>query len=352
MSTATKKRAALHASGVLRGGLAAPRVVVKRRESLVPGKARRGAGAPGGVGAFKKVAVLLGGRSAERPVSLKSGAMVLAALQSRGVNAAPFDPGERDLGDLIEERFDAAFIVLHGRYGEDGTIQGALELLGIPYTGSGVLASALAMDKWRTKLLWQAVGVASPRYEIVTADSDWEGVAARLGLPIMVKPASEGSSIGMSKVKTAADLDEAYTLAANYDPVVMAESFVHGIELTAGILGDTALPLIRLETPREFYDYQAKYVADDTRYILPCGLAPEQESAVQAQAMQAFRALGCRGWGRVDLMMDADGRALFLEVNTAPGMTDHSLVPMAARHAGIDFPELCMRILSMAKAGA
>jgi len=316
--------------------------------SLTPGTASAGSTAAATGTPFKKVAVMLGGRSAERPVSLKSGAMVLAALQSRGVNAAPFDPGERDLGDLIEERFDAVFIALHGRYGEDGTIQGALELLGIPYTGSGVLASALAMDKWRTKLLWQAVGVPTPAYEIVTGASDWQAVAARLGMPVMVKPASEGSSIGMSKVKAAAALDEAYALAANYDPVVMVESFVQGTELTAGILGDTALPLIRLETPREFYDYQAKYVSDDTRYILPCGLPPQQEAAVQAQAMQAFQALGCRGWGRVDLMMDASGRALFLEVNTAPGMTDHSLVPMAARHAGIDFPELCMRILSMA----
>lgn len=297
---------------------------------------------------FHKVAVLLGGRSAERPVSLKSGGMVLQALKSRGINASAFDPAERDLRELIDERFDAVFIALHGRYGEDGTIQGALELLGIPYTGSGVMASALAMDKWRTKLLWQAAGVATPAYEIVTSASDWAAVASRLGLPLMVKPASEGSSIGMSKVKRAEDLDEACTLAANYDPVVMVEQFIQGTELTAGILGDTPLPLIRLETPREFYDYEAKYIADDTRYIVPCGLAPEAEAAVQQQALQAFRLLGCRGWGRVDLMIGADGRAQFLEVNTAPGMTDHSLVPMAARHAGIDFPELCVRILSMA----
>jgi D-alanine-D-alanine ligase len=300
---------------------------------------------------FNKVAVLLGGRSAERPVSLKSGGMVLSALKSRGVNATAFDPAERDLRDLIDERFDAVFIALHGRFGEDGTIQGALELLGIPYTGSGVLASALAMDKWRTKLLWQAAGVATPPYEILTASSDWAAVAARLGLPIMVKPANEGSSIGMSKVKTLGALDEAYTLAANYDPLVLAEQFISGIELTAGILGDTPLPLIRLETPREFYDYEAKYISDDTRYIVPCGLSPAQEAAVQAQALQAFRTLGCRGWGRVDLMLDTTGQALFLEVNTAPGMTDHSLVPMAARHAGIDFPDLCARILSMARVG-
>ncbi len=300
--------------------------------------------------AFGKVAVMFGGTSAERPVSLKSGTMVLDALRARSVDAHAFDPKERGLDALIAERFDIVFIVLHGRHGEDGTMQGALELLGIPYTGSGVLASALAMDKWRTKLVWQAAGIPIPRYELLDASSDLAAVVARLGLPIMVKPANEGSSIGMSKVKRASDLDEAYALAANYDPIVIAEQFIDGPELTAGVLGDQALPLIRLETPREFYDYEAKYVADDTRYIVPCGLPPERESVIQRDVLRAFDALGCRGWGRVDLMLDRGSNPYFLEVNTAPGMTDHSLVPMAARHAGLSFEDLCVRILELARA--
>jgi D-alanine-D-alanine ligase len=299
-------------------------------------------------GRFGKVAVLLGGRSAEREVSLKSGGMVLAALRAAGVDAHPFDPRDRGLEALIGERFDRVFIALHGRYGEDGTMQGALELLGIPYTGSGVLASALAMDKWRTKLVWQAAGVPTPRYELLSAGTDFAAVAARLGLPIMVKPANEGSSIGMTKVRRAEDLDEAYALAANHDPLVIAEQFIDGIELTGGILGREALPLIRLETPRDFYDYEAKYVADDTRYILPCGLPEAAERAIRAAGLRAFDALGCRGWGRVDLMLDRAGQPHFLEVNTSPGMTDHSLVPMAARHAGISFEALCLRILEAA----
>ncbi len=301
-----------------------------------------------GVARFGKVAVLLGGRSAERAVSLNSGGMVLAALREAGVDAHAFDPRERGLEALIAECFDRVFIALHGRYGEDGTVQGALELLGIPYTGSGVLASALAMDKWRTKLLWQAAGVSSPAYERIDGSSDFAAVAARLGLPIMVKPANEGSSIGMTKVRAARDLEEAYALAANYDRVVIAERFIEGVELTAGILGETVLPLIRLETPRDFYDYDAKYVADDTRYILPCGLERAAEEAIAAEALRAFRVLGCRGWGRADLMLDRDGRAYFLEINTSPGMTDHSLVPMAARASGIAFAELCVRILELA----
>ena len=288
--------------------------------------------------AFGKVAVLLGGRSAEREVSLRSGTMVLNALRSRGVDAHPFDPQERDLAALIAEKLD-------------GTIQGVLELLGIPYTGSGVLASALAMDKWRTKLVWQAAGIPTPRYELLTAASDLGAVAARLGLPLMVKPANEGSSIGVSKVRDGAGLEEAYTLAANYDSVVLAEEFIDGIELTAAVLGGEALPLIRLETPREFYDYEAKYVASDTRYIVPCGLDAGAERALQQQVLAAFGALGCRGWGRVDLMLDAAGRPWFIEANTAPGMTDHSLVPMAARHAGLAFEDLVLRILELAHVG-
>jgi D-alanine-D-alanine ligase len=300
---------------------------------------------------FGRVGVLFGGRSAEREVSLKSGSMVLAALQRKGVDAHAFDPRDHGLDALFRARFDRVFIALHGRYGEDGTLQGALELAGIPYTGSGVLASALAMDKWRTKLVWQAAGVPTPRYELLAAESDFPAVAKRLGLPIMVKPANEGSSIGMSKVRRAADLDEAYALAANYDRLVIAEQFIDGPELTAGVLGRDALPLIRLETPRDFYDYEAKYVADDTRYICPCGLAADAERAIQRAVLRAFDALGCRGWGRVDLMLDAAGQPHFLEVNTSPGMTDHSLVPMAARAAGISFEDLCVRILELATVG-
>ena len=297
---------------------------------------------------FGKVAVLLGGKSAEREVSLKSGGMVLAALRRRGVDAHAFDPAEKSIESLVKERFDRAFIALHGRFGEDGTMQGILEWLGIPYTGSGVLASALAMDKLRTKRLWQAEKLPTPPWEVLAKDTNFRITARRLGLPIMVKPAAEGSSIGMSKVRAAADLEEAYALAVNYDPVVLAEKFIEGAELTGGILGGEALPLIRLETPREFYDYEAKYIADDTRYLIPAGLAEKRERDLRALCLRAFDVLGCRGWGRVDLMLDRAGKPQFLEVNTSPGMTDHSLVPMAARHAGIPFEELCVRILEAA----
>jgi D-alanine-D-alanine ligase len=300
---------------------------------------------------FGKIAVLLGGKSAEREVSLKSGGMVLNALRSRGVDALPFDPAERGLDALIGERFERAFIALHGRFGEDGTVQGVLEWLGIPYTGSGVLASALAMDKLRAKLLWHAEGLPTPPYAVLTKDSDLRTVARKLGVPLMVKPASEGSSIGMSKVGSAARLDEAYALAANYDHVVIAEKFIDGTELTAGILGDQVLPLIKIETPRDFYDYQAKYIADDTRYIVPCGLPAARERDMQALCLKAFRALGCRGWGRVDLMLNRQGRPFVLEVNTVPGMTDHSLVPKAARAVGMSYEDLCLRILEAAHVG-
>ena len=300
---------------------------------------------------FGKVAVFLGGKSAEREVSLKSGGMVLNALRSRGVDALPFDPAERGLDALIGERFERAFIALHGRFGEDGTVQGVLEWLGIPYTGSGVLASALAMDKLRAKLLWHAEGLPTPPYAVLTKDSDLRTVARKLGVPLMVKPASEGSSIGMSKVRSAAGLDEAYALAANYDHVVIAEKFIDGTELTAGILGDQVLPLIKIETPREFYNYEAKYIADDTRYIVPCGLSAARERDMQALCLKAFRALGCRGWGRVDLMLNRQGRPFLLEVNTVPGMTDHSLVPKAARAVGMSYEDLCLRILEAAHVG-
>ena len=298
---------------------------------------------------FGKVAVLLGGKTAERQVSLNSGAMVLDALREAGVDAHPFDPSERGLQALMDGRFARAFIALHGRFGEDGTVQGALEFLGLPYTGSGVLGSALAMDKLRAKLVWQAMGLPTPPHELLSANTDFRGVAQRLGLPLMVKPASEGSSVGMSKVREAGALEEAYALAVNYDRRVIAEKFVEGMELTAGILGRSVLPLIGLETPRDFYDYDAKYLRDDTRYTLPSGLPPAQERALQQLCLEAFDALGCSGWGRVDLMLDRARQPWLLEVNTAPGMTDHSLVPMAARHLGMSNAQLCVRILELAR---
>jgi D-alanine-D-alanine ligase len=300
---------------------------------------------------FGKVAVLLGGKSAEREVSLKSGAMVLKALKSRGVDAHPFDPSERGFEALVDERFKRAFIVLHGRFGEDGTVQGVLEWLGIPYTGSGVLASALAMDKLRTKRIWAAEKLPTPKYELLARDTNFRIVARKLGLPIMVKPAAEGSSIGMTKVRAAGDLEEAYALAVNYDRVVIAEEFIEGVELTCGILGREALPLIRLETPRDFYDYEAKYIANDTRYIVPSGLPAKKERELQELCLQAFVTLGCEGWGRVDLMLDKRGRPFLLEVNTAPGMTDHSLVPMAARAVGLSYEDLFVKILEGAHVG-
>ena len=301
--------------------------------------------------AFGKVAVLLGGRSAEREISLRSGNMVLGALQAKGIDAHAFDPRDQGLEQLISQRFDRVFIALHGRFGEDGTVQGALEYLGLPYTGSGVMASALAMDKWRTKLIWQAAGISTPPYELLSKESDFSGVGERLGLPLMMKPAREGSSIGMSKVASIEKIQAAYELAAEYDDMVIAERFVEGVEVTAAILDGEALPLIRLETPRIFYDYEAKYFADDTRYICPCGLPEAQERAIQAQALQAFKLIGCSGWGRVDVMIDHSGQAYLLEVNTIPGMTDHSLVPMAARARGIAFEALCVRILEAAHVG-
>jgi D-alanine-D-alanine ligase len=300
---------------------------------------------------FGKVAVLLGGKSAEREVSLKSGGMVLAALRKKGIDAHPFDPKERDVQDLVKERFARVFIALHGRFGEDGTLQGVLEWLGIPYTGSGVLASALAMDKVRTKRLWVAEGLPTAPYEVLTGETDLSAVAKRLGTPMFVKPASEGSSVGMTKVKKAQDLEEAYALAVNYDPVVIAEKFIDGAELTVGIVGERVLPIIRIETPREFYDYEAKYIANDTRYLIPCGLPDKKEKELQALSLKAFRALGCRGWGRVDLMLDKRGRPFLLEVNTSPGMTDHSLVPMGARAVGISYEDLCVKVLELAHVG-
>lgn len=298
---------------------------------------------------FGKVAVMLGGISAERPVSLNSGAAVLAALTRQGVDAHAFDPARRNLSDLASGEFDRVFINLHGRYGEDGCMQGALELLELPYTGSGVLASALAMDKWRTKLLWRAAGLPTADWEILNADSDFAAIERRLGLPIFVKPAREGSSIGMSKVKHAGELQAAYVAAAEHDPLVLAEKFIDGAEYTAAILGQNALPLIRLELPQatEFYDFEAKYIRNDTQYHCPSGLTSEQELACQEMALEAFRLVGCRDWGRVDFMLDRLGNPYLLEVNTSPGMTDHSLVPMAARASGKDFDTLCLEILEL-----
>ncbi|HEY8118753.1 MAG TPA: D-alanine--D-alanine ligase [Methylophilaceae bacterium] len=295
---------------------------------------------------FGKVAVLLGGRSGEREVSLNSGGAVLAALQRGGVDAHAFDPAEKPLHGL--EGFDRVFIALHGCYGEDGTIQGALELMGIPYTGSGVMASSVGMDKWRTKLLWRATGVVTPDFELVDEASDFAAIEKQLGLPLFVKPANEGSSIGISKVKHAGQLRAAYELAAKADPLVIAEKFVGGGEYTVGILGDIALPIIRIVPANEFYDYEAKYLRDDTQYLCPCGLSPEKEAQIRAEALQAFRVVGGSSWGRVDFLMDEAGKHYFLEVNTSPGMTDHSLVPMAAKAAGISFDELVLKILESA----
>ena len=295
--------------------------------------------------ALGKVAVLMGGPSAEREISLISGKAVLAALREKGVDAHAFDPKERELFALKREGFARAFIALHGRFGEDGTVQGALEVMGIPYTGSGVMASALSMDKWRTKLVWQAAGIPTPRYAVVDASTDWRGLAGRLGLPLIVKPAHEGSTLGLTKVGSAADLAAAHALAAKFDPLVLAEEFVEGQELTASLLGEAALPLVRIEAPQGNYDYRNKYFTDDTKYHCPAGIRAGLEDEIRRVALASFRVLGCRGWGRADVMLRADGTYSFLEMNTSPGMTGHSLVPIAARAVGLAYPDLCLRIL-------
>jgi D-alanine-D-alanine ligase len=300
---------------------------------------------------FGKVAVLLGGKSSEREISLMSGKAVLEGLRRAGVDAHPFDPSERELFDLKKEGYARVFIALHGRYGEDGTVQGALELLGIPYTGSGVMASALCMDKVRTKMIWLANDLPTPRYEVITAKSNWKALPKKLGLPIIVKPAHEGSTLGLTKVIDAADLQNAYDHAARYDRLVLAEEFVSGEELTAGFVGDQALPLIRIEAPQGNYDYQNKYFTDDTKYICPCGLPAAEERRIQDLVMRAADVLGCSGWGRADLIRRADGTVSLLEINTSPGMTGHSLVPMAAKVAGISFDQLVVRILELAHVG-
>jgi D-alanine-D-alanine ligase len=298
---------------------------------------------------FGKVAVLLGGKSSEREISLMSGTAVLEALRRQGVDAHAFDIGERTLPELASGRFDRAFVILHGRYGEDGTIQGALELMGVPYTGSGVMACALAMDKWRTKLVWQSSAIPTPRFEMLTRDSDFAATAQSLGLPLIVKPVREGSTIGLTRVTDARDVESAYVEAARHDPLVLAEQFIDGMELTAAILDDQALPLVRIEAPGRNYDYNAKYFSDETRYFCPAGIDAELENRIKRICADAYAVIGCRGWGRVDVMVDGDNQPWILEVNTVPGMTGHSLVPMAAKAAGLSFDQLVMRILEGAR---
>ena len=294
---------------------------------------------------------MYGGRSAEREISLKSGAAVLTALLKSGVDAQLFDPAEQDLHKLLEGGFKRAFIALHGRFGEDGTMQGALELMNIPYTGSGVLASALAMDKWRSKLIWQAAGLPIPAYEMLDTASDLAAILKRLGLPLFIKPANEGSSVGISKVKKASELQAAYAEAAKHDKLVIAETFISGGEYTVAILGKQALPVIKIEPANEFYDYEAKYLRNDKRYLCPAGLSQEKEAEMQRLALRGFALIGGTGWGRVDFLMNEAGQPYLLEVNTVPGMTDHSLVPMAARQAGMSFEQLVLTILELTHVG-
>jgi D-alanine-D-alanine ligase len=296
-------------------------------------------------GQFGRVAVLYGGVSSERAVSLLSGKAVIEALLRRGVAAEGFDPAEGPLSELAERGFTRVWIALHGPGGEDGTVQGALECLGLPYTGSGVLGSALGMDKLRTKRLAQAIGVPTADYRVLVEPEDLPLALERLGLPMIVKPATQGSSVGMTRVERAEQLEGAWREALRFEPVVFAEPWITGGEYTVAILQGVALPSIRIETPRAFYDYEAKYLASDTRYHCPSGLSGQAEAHLASLALAAFDACGAEGWGRADFMMDRTGRPLLLEINTVPGMTDHSLVPMAARAAGIDFDELVWRVL-------
>jgi len=294
---------------------------------------------------FGRVAVLMGGASAEREVSLRSGKAVLQALLVRGVDAVGLDVGANPVEPLLQSSYDRVFNIIHGRGGEDGVVQGALEALGIPYTGSGVLASALAMDKLRTKLCWLGAGLSTPGWMLLEKPDDLERCAMQLGFPLIVKPANEGSSIGMSRAGNLEELRQAWQIARQYDCQVFAEVWVTGKEYTVAVLDDQPLPLIRLETPHAFYDFDAKYRADTTRYHCPCGLEANQEAEFQALALKSCQALGVKGWGRVDLLVDDENRAWLIEVNTVPGMTDHSLVPMAAKAVGIEFDELAWRIL-------
>jgi len=305
------------------------------------------------VAALGRVGVLLGGKSGERDISLMSGKGVLDALISKGVNAHAFDPGQQAITELAAQKFDRVFIALHGRYGEDGTMQGLLEQMSLPYTGSGVLASALAIDKQATKRLWSSFNLATPRFVMLNANSDWKKVAQDLGLPIIVKPAREGSSLGLTKVTKLEDLSAAYELAAKLDRDVMAEQCIIGEELTCPIVGDgenaRALPVIRIVAPDSNYDYHNKYFSDDTKYLCPTGLDLALEKKVQELALSAYLALGCKGWGRADVMIDRQtNQPYLLEMNTAPGMTGHSLVPMAAKAAGVEYADLVLWLLSKA----
>ncbi|MEI2416913.1 D-alanine--D-alanine ligase [Orrella sp. JC864] len=303
-------------------------------------------------GDFGKVGVLYGGRSAEREVSLMSGAGVCEALRSAGVDAHLFDTGRRSLLELQQEGFERVFIALHGRYGEDGTVQGALELMGIPYTGSGVMASSLAMDKVMTKRVWQQAGLPTPAYAVLRADTDLDAVARTLGLPLIVKPPHEGSTLGVTRVNAAGELRAAYEQAARFDTDVLAEQFIAGRELTVAVLGSgrqaRALPVIEIIAPAGNYDYEHKYFSDDTRYVCPAELPAEVAGLVMELSVRAYQAVGCEGWGRADFMLDAQNRPWLLELNTSPGMTGHSLVPMAARAQGMSYAELCVAILAEA----
>ncbi|NNG11739.1 MAG: D-alanine--D-alanine ligase [Halobacteria archaeon] len=295
---------------------------------------------------YGKVAVLMGGQSAEREISLQSGRAVLQALQAAGIDAHGLDTADAGLVDeLTSGGYARAFIALHGRGGEDGVMQGLLDMLGLPYTGSGVLGSALAMDKLRTKQVWESAGIPTPPFTLLRDAAEVAASKDALQYPVIIKPAHEGSSIGISKVDSADQLEHAWQLAREYDAEIIAEQWISGREYTTGILLDEALPLICLETPNTFYDYAAKYQADTTRYLIPCGLAAAAESQLRAQSLAAFRAVGASGWGRVDFMLDEDEQPWFIEVNTVPGLTDHSLVPMAARAGGMDFTRLVCRIL-------
>lgn len=294
---------------------------------------------------FGKVAVLMGGTSAERAISLKSGAAVLSALQAQNIDAHGVDVDQDIVGALRRGEFDRAFIILHGRGGEDGVIQAVLETLKMPYTGSGVMASALSMDKLRTKLVWLGAGSPTPRFKRYSIQANLNEQIVNIGLPVMIKPAREGSSIGMSKVEKEEHLSAALQKALDFDEEVFAEQWITGNEYTATILDNQPLPLIKLETSHGFYDFEAKYQATDTRYICPCGLDAESEGKLQAVALEAFKIVGCRGWGRVDMMVDRSGAPWLLEVNSVPGMTDHSLVPMAAKAAGLSFQQLVWKIL-------
>lgn len=301
--------------------------------------------------ALGKVAVLMGGFSAEREISLMTGGGVLAALRRAGVDAHPFDPAERPLWDLVHERFERAFIALHGRFGEDGTVQGALELMGIPYTGSGVLASSVAMDKVMTKRIWRAEGLPTPNWRQVDSVAQTQAALDALGTPMIVKPAREGSTIGLTKVTTPQQCAAAYALAAQHDPEVLCEQFIAGDEVTCTVLGSgaaaQALPLVRIVAPDGEYDYHHKYFSDETRYIVPCDLPAREQKVIQDLVLAAYRTLGCRGWARVDVMIEARTRRPYLlEINTVPGMTGHSLVPMSARAAGLDYDTLCLRLLA------